>query len=413
MTPVQIGLLSIAALVILLAFRVPAGISLILAAVLGGSLLTSPGIAFREIGGDVIRIVSHYDLSVIPFVILMGYIYQTGAKAEVPSQVSSQVSSRLPAGLTPVLALIMFGFLSGGSVARFLMAGVIPGIITLILLVPAAVVICKIAQERKKTCVDPLTSAEHKQKTNCCMRTNHSDMYLALRSGVRAQLDKALLILVSLIIIGGIFFGIFRPVQAFAVGVLVSVIVLTVTRRLPLKDLPEVLKISVGATARVFLLLSGGWLFGALLTRSLIHSTLIRLIAGSAIPPFLVLGSILFFYIAFGFLFNDLAALVILTPIVYPIISGLGYSVNWFAILAILALMAGALSKERAEPGLTGGRLPPLKVLLHFAQDLSGKDRRVLKTIWPLFVALLIACLIIAAFPDTVTLLPRLMFSLL
>jgi len=293
------------------------------------------------------------------------------------------------------------------------MAGVIPGIITLILLVPAAVVICKIAQEQKKTCVDPLTSAEHKQKTNYCKRTNHSDMYLALRSGVRAQLDKVLLILVSLIIIGGIFFGIFRPVQAFAVGVLVSVIVLTVTRRLPLKDLPEVLKISVGATARVFLLLSGGWLFGALLTRSLIHSTLIRLIAGSAIPPFLVLGSILFFYIAFGFLFNDLAALVILTPIVYPIISGLGYSVNWFAILAILALMAGALSKERAEPGLTGGRLPPLKVLLHFAQDLSGKDRRVLKTIWPLFVALLIACLIIAAFPDTVTLLPRLMFSLL
>ena len=397
MTPVYIGILGLIVLTALLVFRVPGGLSLITAAALGASLLNSPGMALAELGGDILRIFSHYDLSLIPLVIMTGFLFDMGtrelsnvrragqeddsaalAHTDEPSPGLAPRRSAshflTPPCVAPVIALIVFAFLSGGSVGKFLMAGVVPGIIALTLLALSAAIIQIIAP-----------------------RLLPEAIKRALPFRVKTLARFLVAALVAAAITAGIFFGFITPTEASAVGAFILVLYMAFSRRLTPKGLLDALQRSVIATARMFLLITGGSLFGLLMTRSLLHVTLLRYIAGSAIPPFLVLGFVLLFYTVMGFIFDGHAALAIVTPIVYPIVHGLGYSGNWFGVLAVMALMFGLLSKEDAFMDIT-------RFGLHI--------RRVVRTKWPFWVALLIACLIVTLAPGLVTYLPRIMLGL-
>jgi len=392
LTPVYIGILGLVVLITLLVFRAPCGLSLIIAAALGASLLTSPGMALAELGGDILRIVSYYDLSLIPLLIMIGFLFDAGTRdlSNVRRAGQEDDSAALahtdepsrglashfltPPCVAPVIALVVFAFLSGGSVGKFLMAGVVPGIIALTLLAIAAAIIQIFAPRLLPEAIKRI---------------------LTFRVKTLAHFLVAALVAVA--ITAGIFFGVFTPTEAFAVGAFIMVLLIAFSRRLTPKGLLDALERSVSATARMFLLITGGSLFGLLMTRSLLHVTLLRYIAGSVIPPFLVLGFVLLFYTVMGFIFDGHAALAILTPIVYPIVHGLGYSGNWFGVLATMALMFGFLSKEDAF-------MDANRFGLHI--------RRALRTKWPFLVALLIACLIVTLVPVVVTFLPRIMLGL-
>ena len=397
MTPIQIGIMGIVVLAILLAVRAPAGISLVIAAALGGSLLTSPGLALAELGGNILRIVSHYDLSVVPLLILTclawanpgsraagcrPYILlsndqqppaKTGISSSDDQQPPAKTGISRAAGCRPYILLpVVFAFLAGISTGRFLMAGVIPGIIVAVLLI-LTVIILKLFAPRRLP--DPLKSL------------------FSFR--LKTHLYFLIIPVVAIIIVAGIFFGLVTPTEAFAVGAFISLLFMAVSRRLTRKGLVEISRSSVVETVRVFVLITGGRVFGVFLTRSLFHVTLTQFSAGAGIPPFLVLGFILFLYTVMGFVFDGLAALVIVTPFAYPIITGLGYSGNWFGILAILALMPGTLARGRAAA-------------LPADNDAVRSVREVVLARWPFWTAMLAACMIVAAIPETVTLLPRL-----
>jgi len=359
LTPFQIGILGVVILVVLLALRVPAGVSLIIAAAVGGSLLTSPGMALTELGADIMRIASHYGLSVIPFFILTCVLLQCQGSV-----------------LPPVLALIMFAFLSGGSIGRVLIAGVLPGIIAVILLGLAVLIVRKFPHH-------PAPGRD-------------SEVVLFRWGPLR---DHLFIAVVFSACAGAIFEGVLNPTEAGALCAFVSTLFLAISRRMTAKNFLEALLRSVSSAAGIFVMIAGGSLFGAFLTRSLVSITLIRFVTGINVQPFLFIGLFLLIYVIAGMIMEYKAALAVVTPVLFPIAVDLGYSGVLFSVLAVMALMFGVLYKHRA------------KRRAEEATDLKPRVGWLLHSVLPLWAALLIVCIVTAVYPSVAVLLPRMMLS--
>jgi len=399
-------------LIVLVAFRLNAGVSLIVVAFLGCCLLTSPGLALTELGGGVIWAVRNYDLSVIPLLVLMCGIFWREQSSESGAlfgglrvePAMTRVVVRSDSAMTrvvvrsdsemthdgvrgepemtrggfrqvfifPVLALVIIAYFSGGSVGRFLMAGVFPGVITASLLMFAYTVANKEKGTGWRTYVTGL---------------------------VRENRRGLLFPIVLIILICGIFFGAFTPTEAAAVGAFISLVLAAVFRKLTLKGFFELLLRSAAATAKLFVLIIGGSLFWTFMSKSLVHITFIQFTEQLEIAPVLIVGAFLIVYAIVGLILDFKSALVLATPIAYPIVVGMGYSGTWFGVLSIMALMFGLLSG-------------PLEITLTFsAAEARAQSRRRALRLLPLWTPLLISCMITVLLPGVIMLLPRIMLG--
>jgi len=358
MSPIEIGILGILALSVLLLLRVHVGIALIAAAVIGSSLLTSPGLSLETLGGDIVGITRNFNLSAIPLFILMERMLKTSVS-----------SLRLP------VLLIAYAFLSGGYIAPMLISGILPAALV-------AALLFTVFYFLSKTRSTPVPEAFA------------AFLPFKLRAFLKAMIVPAIYI-VSL---GGIFFGFFNPTQAGAVGSALAIIYALSSGRLDKRGIGESFLDAAKSAAPVFIMLIGGSLFGLFMSRSLIHITLIRFIAGLGLPTFFVIMLILLLYAAIGLVTDHLAGLVLLTPIIFPVVRSLGYNGVVFGVLAIIALMAA--------------RAPQLGLAQSSNDDSAGMQDggAAVASRLPVVAAFAIAGLMTLGIPAIATLLPRMMF---
>ena len=151
-------------------------------------------------------------------------------------------------------------------------------------------------------------------------------------------------------------------------------------------------------SAALFLILIGGTMFGYFLTLTHIPARPGRACVGTLpLPPPLILGALLGIYFVLGALMEEIAILVIMTPIVYPIVTGLGYDGVWFGVMSIMMLLTGFLT-------------PPVGLLSFVTSSATGVSLdRVYRGVTPFWMTLLVANALLIAFPDIALLLPRLM----
>jgi tripartite ATP-independent transporter DctM subunit len=432
MTNEVIGLLGFAALVLLLALRVPVGIAMIAVSVSGYSLVVRPDAALARLGSDAFGGTASYSLSVIPLFVMMGMVVAQSALGTDLYRFLDALLWRLRGGLAlatigaasmfgsisgsatasastmslvampemrryryddgfaascvavggtlgvvipPSAALVLYGILTEESVGALLIGGILPGIMTSLLLMITAWLIVR---------VRPRLAPAVGEKSD-------HDPILAL--ALRIWAVPAIFGLSM----GGIYLGVFTPTEAGAAGAFLAVLYGVVSRRLSWRGFVEAVSQTVRLSAMIFLVVIGGRMFGFFLSATGIPRSLGDFITDVGVAPWMVAVAVLLVYFVLGALMDEIAILIIMTPIFYPIMLDLGYDGVWFGVLSIMLLLTGLLT-------------PPVGIISFVVSRVANVTLgRVFRSVAPFWVALVAASLLAIALPQIILFLPELM----
>ena len=378
MTSTAAGLLGILALFALLILRVPVAFAMFLVGFAGIAALNGTNAAMSLLASEAYTLGSSPELVVIPLFILMGNVASiTGmsrrlydaayavigsirgglASATVigcggfAALSGSSVASALTMGkvalaqmdrydydprlstgvvaaggtlgilIPPSTGFVIYAILTEQSIGRLFLAGVFPGILLLSLFVLAVTVLCYIRPHFGPA--GPQTSVGEK---------------LVAIGGAGP------IVAVILLTIGGIYAGLFSPVEAAAVGAGAVILIGAVTRSLSIRQLWLASKDSVVTTATVMLILIAAHMINPFMALSHIPDTVAAFMDRLEFGPTGILIIILAIYIVLGCFLEGFAMLVLTLPIFFPIITSLGIDPIWFGVLVVLALEMGLIS---------------------------------------------------------------------
>lgn len=201
-----------------------------------------------------------------------------------------------------------------------------------------------------------------------------------------------------LMAMGGIYFGVFTPTEAAAVGAFGALVFSLVTKHLTREGFKNALVEAASVTGMLFLILIGAGIFGRFITISKIPMQLAAFVSGLDVSPYVVLLFIYLFYIILGCFVEGLAILALTVPILYPLVTSLGFDGVWFGIIVIIMISIGTIT-------------PPVGICVYVTAGVA-KDvplGTIFKGATPFWVAKIILAILLTIFPGIVTFLPGLM----
>ena len=282
--------------------------------------------------------------------------------AEALMATSSSIAIVIP----PSIAFVVYASITGESVGQLFMAGIIPGILMGIAL---AIVVKREARIKH---IEP----SHPRRSAAERWASFKEAFWGL--------------LMPVIILGGIYGGIFTPTEAAAVSAVYGLIVgLFVYRTLKLKDLKKIIIDSASTTAVVMLITAAASLFAYVLTRARINvaisSALENFAAGNTVV-FLIIVNICL--LIAGCFLDSTSALYIFTPLFLPVAQALGMNLVHFGTIMIVNLAIGLVT-------------PPVGVNLYVACGIAKVDLKAIsKAVIPLIIASLIVLLLVTYIPQ-------------
>lgn len=266
--------------------------------------------------------------------------------------------------IPPSIAMITYGVAAGQSIGELFIGGVVPGVLTCVGLCIVAVVISK--------------------KRGYASSEKFS--WTRVRSALK---DAVWPLLMPVIILGGIYSGIFTPTESAAVACLYAVIVgFLVTKELKVKDLPKIFKESAVTTSSVMIIIATAGLFGRLLTLERLPFVLVDFITKSNITPFLFLLLINVAMLILGTFMELNASILILTPVLLPIATAMGIDPIHLGVIIVVNMTFGLLT-------------PPLGIHLFLGANIAEiKLEEVIKEILPFLGVAIIIILITTYWPE-------------
>lgn len=219
--------------------------------------------------------------------------------------------------IPPSVPMILYGSLTGVSVGKLFIAGIIPGIIlTLAFMVFSSIQMRHIKEK-------PATWAER---------------WEASRKAIWG-------LLLPIVIIGGIYSGIFTPTEAAAVGVVLAfLIALLVYRNLTADNLKQIILSTVKTNAMILFIIIGAMLLGFILTILQIPQAITESAISLDVSPWVIFILINIVLLILGMFLETISILVITVPILYPIITALGFDPIWFAIIMVINMELALIS---------------------------------------------------------------------
>ena len=215
-----------------------------------------------------------------------------------------------------------------------------------------------------------------------------------------AAIPDALIILVIFgIVIGGMITGFLSPTESGTIGT-IAVFLLAFTRR---EINPKMLVISFRGALRTsimtLMLIAGSSIFGHFLAITEIPMMAADWTASLPVPKFMIIVVIIAVYLIGGSIMDDLAFMVLATPIFFPTVVNLGYDPIWFGILICMTLMIGGL-------------IPPVAIYVFILGNITGLPfKTIYKGVIPFLSALVLALVIMFVFPDFAPWLPNLLMG--
>lgn len=164
-----------------------------------------------------------------------------------------------------------------------------------------------------------------------------------------AFIDVAVMpaILIAVIVVGGIYGGVFTPTEGAAVGAIAMLLVGVSTRKLGWSDILLAIRQTAETSGMIFIILLGAEVFGAFLALSRLPTIAAEAIGNSGLSPYLVLISMLAFYILLGAVMDELAMILLTLPVFFPIVQALDFGMLpdevaiWFGILVLIVVGIG------------------------------------------------------------------------
>ena len=271
----------------------------------------------------------------------------------------------------PSLALIVYASMTMESLGSLFMAGIIPGLLLMAMFIGYTVV----------------TGLRDKN-----IRRDKKASYGEIRSAFKHSWGG---LMVLLIIIGGIYSGIFTPTEAGAVAALYGLVLCTLFyRSLSWDGLKKAFLEAIKIYAMILFIIVGANITGQYFTMSQIPQKLLASMASLNLPPWLVILSINIFLIIMGGPLEAISILVITLPILYPLITGMGLSGVWFAIIMVINMELALIS-------------PPEGLNLFILQNLAkATTSEVSWGVLPYLVIIGIELFLISCFPSIAMWLP-------
>lgn len=431
MTPIQIGLVGICCLLLLLAASMPVAFSMALVGFFGFALIVSPQAAVSMITTDLFDTLSSYSLTVIPLFVLMGQIAMHAGISRKLFNAAYHWLGPLPGGLAmaTVGACAGFGAICGSSPAtaatmasvalpemrRFnysmeLSTGTIASAGGLGILIPPSVVFICYAimteQSIGKLFIAGIVPGILVALLFCltiyfmCLRRPELGPK-APKTTMKAKLKSLLgiseTVMLFILVMGGMFAGFFTPTEAAAVGAAGSLLIALVGRQLSWKILVQSLHETARTSCMVLIIVAGAVMFGHFLAVTRIPYELAAWLSSLTLPGWVIMAIIIFFYLIAGCFIDALALVMLTIPIFYPVVTGLGFDAIWFGVIIVIVTMMGVIS-------------PPVGVNVYVVAGIARDVpmQTVFKGSMPFLLALVVASVILVAFPALSLWLPNL-----
>ncbi len=313
---------------------------------------------FASISGSGPATVAAIGSIMIPAMIRKGY--------EKPfATVTVASAGALGVIIPPSIDMIMFGVTSNTSVGNMFIGGILPGIF-----IGLSLMIWAYYYSKKKGFTG---SGVKPSLKNILKEINHAKWAL----------------LIPVVILGGIYSGFFTPTEAGVVAVLIGFFAgVVIYRELKLKDLPRVILNAATVTGTIFFILITATTFGKLLTIEQAPVLMANFITGISENPIVIILIINAMLLFIGCFMESVAAIIILTPILFPLATSLGFDPIHFGIMMIVNLAIGLIT-------------PPLGVNLFVGSGISGLSiERLAVAIIPYFLAMIFSLFIIIVWPE-------------
>ncbi|MBB4302529.1 tripartite ATP-independent transporter DctM subunit [Rhodobium orientis] len=239
---------------------------------------------------------------------------------------SSLATGTLAAGGTlgimipPSIALLLYALITEQSVGQMFIAGIMPGILGLILYCVAIAILVAV-RPNLATPGDPTTLKEKIVGLKG----------LAPFGGIFA------------FIIGGIYGGFFTPTEAAAVGA-AGTFLIALVRGLSLVQFREAIEETLFLSAMIFFMIIGAEIFGTFLTVSRISFTLVEFVGSLGLPPYAILLAVLLLYMLLGCVMDSIAMLLLTVPVVFPIVTAAGFDPIWFGVISVITVELGLIT---------------------------------------------------------------------
>jgi len=438
MSPILAGICGIAIMLLMFMTRMPVAFVMALVGFAGFSLMISPQAGLVLLSRNVYETFASYDLTTIPLFILMGQLgfnsgiskrlYDAGYKflgsirgglamatvtactafgavcGSSPATAATMATVGLPemkrfgyddelatgavaSGggigmiMPPSVVLIIYGILTEQSIGQLFVAGIFPAILVTILFIGAIYIRCRIDPSQGPAGESFSWSAKFK-----------------------ALLGLGETLAVFTLVVGGIFYGLFTPTEAAAVGAF-GVLAIAVARRQItwagfIKSLMETLQTS----CMVLLLITGAVIFGKFLAVTRIPFEIASWVGGLSMSPVLVMAIIILIYFLGGCFMDALAFVTLTVPIFFPVVMELGYDPIWFGIIIVMVTEMGVIT-------------PPVGINVYVvygvAKNVLEKEaplEKIFKGITPFLLAVILGVVILIFCPWIILFLPNLMY---
>jgi tripartite ATP-independent transporter DctM subunit len=377
MSSATIGLICIALMLVMMALRAPIALSMATAGFVGFAWIIAFDPAMAILEGGPFETLSNYSFSPIPMFIMMG-VFASRAKmsdqlfsgartlfgawrggislaailscgifsaisgssvatAASMSRVAlpemkrhgyadSLATGTLAAGGTlgimipPSIALLLYALITEQSVGDMFIAGLIPGLLGLLLYCITVSVVVKLNPELARP-GEPTTLMEKVVGLKG----------LVPFTGVFA------------IIIGGIYTGLFTPTEAAAIGAFAT-LVIALWRGMTFSEFRDALQETLITSCMIFFMIIGAEIFGFFLSVSRISFELVDFVDSLNLAPFAVLLCVLILFMLLGCVMDSIAMLLLTVPVVYPLIEAAGFDPVWFGIIAVITVELGLIT---------------------------------------------------------------------
>lgn len=275
--------------------------------------------------------------------------------------------------IPPSIPMVLYGVLAGASITGLFTAGILPGIFIALCYCIYANFFCK------------------KRKIGTTQRHTFKEIWKSFLSAIWA-------LLMPVIILGGIYSGIFTPTEAATVSVIYGFIIgVFVYKELPIKKIPEIIYNSAKASAAIVIMISSAAVLATVLTRNNIPTMIADWIINFAKTPAIFWLAFSVFMFILGCFMSVSPALVILTPILTPAVVALGIDKIHFGLVFIIWMCIGTIT-------------PPVGSSLFITCAITKiPTADAFKNVWPFVIIFTICVAVLMAFPGISLFLPRLL----
>ncbi|EYD72543.1 TRAP transporter large permease [Limimaricola hongkongensis] len=224
--------------------------------------------------------------------------------------------------IPPSVLFIIYGIFTETSISALFLAGILPGLVSLLGFLLVIFIWVKRDPDAAPAYTGTITMADRG----------------------RAALESWPAVLLFVIIVGGIYGGIFTATEAAAVCVSAAVLIGLVQRKLTLRDIWESLRETCIQTTSIFLIAAGAKIFVAFIALTGVAPDIVEAVTAAELSPILLMGAIALIYLALGMFLDPIGIMVLTLPLMIPLIETYGFDLIWFGVVVIKLLEIGLIT---------------------------------------------------------------------